>query len=430
MNKLKNKVLIITYYWPPYSSPGVQRWVKFVKYFNKFNIQPYVYTPQILSIDQSDDSLILDIPKNVDVIKKPIFLFDKILKVFLPKHYANYSKGIIPSKEKLSIIDKVLLYFRGNFFIPDPKLFWAKSSVNYLKNYIVLNEIDTIITTGPPHSMHLLGKKLKLLTKVKWLADFRDPWTKIWYNKKFYFTKSTLNKHKKLEKSVLNEADHIIVTSNRLNVEYSKLTNKPVSTITNGFDHINDDDFKLDKKFTISHIGSMLSDRNPELLWKVLNKLVREVNGLNKFLKLNLVGNVSTEVKESIKKYSLESYVDYIGHITYDQTSTYLKNSQLLLLIQTNQVESNYIIPAKLFEYLNSNRPIISISNNDDVYNIINETNVGFNFQYDQEVKLYNCILNYFNEFKNDGISILPKNTNNYSRFELTRSVSNIIKNL
>ena len=174
----------------------------------------------------------------------------------------------------------------------------------------------------------------------------------------------------------------------------------------------------------------MLSDRNPELLWKVLNKLVREVNGLNKFLKLNLVGNVSIEVKESIKKYYLESYVDYIGHINYNQTSTYLKNSQLLLLIQTNQVESNYIIPAKLFEYLNSNRPIISISNNDDVYNIINETNVGFNFQYDQEVELYNCILNYFNKFKNGGISILPKNTNNYSRFELTRSVSNIIKNL
>ena len=430
MNKLKNKVLIITYYWPPYSSPGVQSWLKFVKYFEKFNIKPYVYTPEFSNINQVDQSLISDITESTVIIKKPIFLLDSILRIFLPHKYSQFNKGLIPSEENLNIIDKILLYLRGNFFIPDPKIFWANRSVNFIKNYVYQNNIDTIITTGPPHSMHLLGQKIKNSTNIKWIADFRDPWTNIWYNKKFYFTKSTLNKHKELEKSVLNEADHIIVTSNRLNVEYSKLTNKPISTITNGFDHINDDDFKLDKKFSISHIGSMFSDRNPDILWKVLNKLVREVNGLNEFLKLNLVGNVSIEVKESIRKYSLESYVEYIGHITYDQTSTYLKNSQLLLLIQTNQVESNYIIPAKLFEYLNSNRPIISISNNDDVYNIINETNVGFNFQYDHEVELYNCILNYFNKFKNGGISILPRNTNNYSRFELTRSVSNIIKNL
>ncbi|RZP00794.1 MAG: glycosyl transferase family 1 [Flavobacteriales bacterium] len=427
---MKNKVLIITYYWPPYSGPGVQRWLKFVKYFSQFNIMPSVYTPQISDINQLDKSLTIDIPANVDIIKKPIFLFDKIFKLFLPKHYANYNKGFIPSKEKLSIIDKILLFVRGNFFIPDPKLFWAKNSVNFLKNYIISNKIDTIITTGPPHSMHLLGKRLKSLTKVKWLADFRDPWTNIWYNKKFFFTKSTLNKHKKLEKNILNEADHIIVTSNRLNIEYSKLTNKPISTITNGFDHFNYDDFNLDTKFSISHIGTMLSDRNPYILWKVLSRLINEVNDLKHHLQLNLVGNVSVEVKQSIKKHSLEPYVQYIGHISYDQTSKYLKNSQILLLIQTNKVESNYIIPAKLFEYLNSSRPIISISNNDDVESIINDTNVGFNFKYDQEIELYNCILNYFEKFKADGISILPNNTNKYNRIELTRSISNIIKNL
>ena len=427
---MKNKVFIITYYWPPYSGPGVQRWLKFIKYFNQFDIHPYVYTPQISNINQSDDSLITDIPKNIDIIKKPIFLYDKFLKLFLPKYYANYSKGLIPTKERLTIIDKILLFLRGNFFIPDPKLFWAKGSVKILKNHITSNEIDTIITTGPPHSMHLLGKKLKSLTNVKWLADFRDPWTNIWYNKKFFFTKSTLNKHKYLEKSVLNEADHIIVTSNRLNKEYSKLTNSPISTITNGFDYINNDDSILDDKFSISHIGSMLSDRNPEILWKVLNNLIKEEKILKNYLKLNLVGNVSFEVKESIKKYSLESYVEYVGHIPYDQTSKYLKNSQILLLIQTNKLESNYIIPAKLFEYLNSNRPIISISNNDDVDNIIKDTNVGSNFKYDQELELYDCILNYFEKFLNDGISILPKNINKYNRIELTKSISNIIKNL
>jgi hypothetical protein len=174
----------------------------------------------------------------------------------------------------------------------------------------------------------------------------------------------------------------------------------------------------------------MLSDRNPEILWKVLNNLIKEEKILKNYLKLNLVGNVSFVVKESIKKYSLEPYVEYIGHVAYDQTSKYLKNSQILLLIQTNKLESNYIIPAKLFEYLNSNRPIISISNNDDVDNIIKDTNVGSNFKYDQELELYDCILNYFEKFLNDGISILPKNINKYNRIELTKSISNIIKNL
>ncbi|MDA9356798.1 glycosyl transferase family 1, partial [Flavobacteriaceae bacterium] len=324
---MKKKVLIITYYWPPYSSPGVQRWLKFVKYFDQFNIEPYVYTPEINNINQEDKSLVLDIPSSVVVIKKPIFLFDSILNFFSPNHYSRYSKGIIPSKEKLTIIDKVLLYLRGNFFIPDPKIFWANKSVNYLKKYIVLNNIDTIITTGPPHSMHILGQKLKKSTDVNWLADFRDPWTNIWYHKKFYFTKLTLEKHKFLENGILNDADHIIVTSESLNFEFSKLTKKPISTITNGFDYINNNKANLDKEFSMSHIGSMLSDRNPEILWKVLKRLITEVKGFSDSFKLNLIGNLSDEVKDSIKHYSLDSYVRYVGHIPYNETSNYLQNS-------------------------------------------------------------------------------------------------------
>ncbi|MDC1491919.1 hypothetical protein N8376_01000 [Flavobacteriaceae bacterium] len=278
--------------------------------------------------------------------------------------------------------------------------------------------------------MHILGQKLKKSTDVNWLADFRDPWTNIWYHKKFYFTKLTLEKHKFLENGILNDADHIIVTSESLNFEFSKLTKKPISTITNGFDYINNNKANLDKEFSMSHIGSMLSDRNPEILWKVLKRLITEVKGFSDSFKLNLIGNLSDEVKDSIKHYSLDSYVRYVGHIPYNETSNYLQNSQTLLLIQTNKIESNSIIPAKLFEYLNSNRPIISISNNLDVVKIIADTKVGYNFNYNQELDLYNSILDYFTKFSKGGIEISPKNINNYSRFELTKSISNIITNL
>ena len=427
---MKKKVLIITYYWPPFSSPGVQRWLKFVKYLDEFNIKPYIYTPDISNINQEDESLMSDIPESAVIIKKPIFLFDSILRLFLPNKYNQFNKGLIPSKENLTIIDKILLYFRGNFFIPDPKIFWANRSLNFIKKYIALNNIDTIITTGPPHSMHLLAQKIKNSTNVKWIADFRDPWTNIWYHKKFYFSKSTLAKHKLLELEVLNDADHIIVTSNTLNDEYSKLTKTSVSTITNGFDYSNVNKEVLDEKFTISHIGSILSDRNPKMLWKVLSKALKEVEGFKDLFKLNLIGNVSDEVRRSVKEFSLEKYVKYIGHIPYASTSKYLKKSQILLLIQTNRNESNSIIPAKLFEYLNSNRPIISISNNKDVKNIITETEVGYCFNYNEEVELFNCLSSSYSKFIDNTLKISPNNINKYSRFELTRSISDIISKL
>ena len=215
-----------------------------------------------------------------------------------------------------------------------------------------------------------------------------------------------------------------------MNDEYSKLTKTSISTITNGFDYFNDNEAVLDKKFTISHIGSILSDRNPEMLWRVLSKVLKEVKGLKDSFILNLIGNVSDEVRHSVKEFSLENYVKYIGHIPYSDTNKYLKKSQILLLIQTNHNESNSIIPAKLYEYLNSNRPIISISNNKDVKSIIEETGVGYNFNYNEEVELFNCISSSYSKFMDNTLKISPNNINKYSRFELTRSISDIISKL
>ena len=188
---MKKKVLIITYYWPPFSSPGVQRWLKFVKYFDQFNIKPHIYTPDISNINQVDQSLISDIPETAVIIKKPIFLLDSILKLFLPKKH-NHVEIQFQDLNNLTFIDKILLYVRGNFIIPDPKIYWANKSVSFIQNYIALNGIETIITTGPPHSMHLLGQKIKKSTNIKWIADFRDPWSDLYYNKvlflKIYFS--------------------------------------------------------------------------------------------------------------------------------------------------------------------------------------------------------------------------------------------------
>ena len=198
------KVLIITYYWPPSGGPGVQRWLKFVKYLREFDIEPVVYIPENPTYPIVDDSMQSEIPKDIVILKQPIFEPYAFAQVFSKKETKTISKGIIAENNKQSFLQKKLLYIRGNFFIPDARKFWVKPSVKFLKKYIKEEGINTIITTGPPHSVHLIGMGLKEQLGVKWYADFRDPWTTIGYHDKLRLTQQSIQKHKVLEKCYIN----------------------------------------------------------------------------------------------------------------------------------------------------------------------------------------------------------------------------------
>jgi len=302
MNK---KALIITYYWPPAGGPGVQRWLKFVKYLRDFNVEPIVYIPENPNYPIIDESLLNEVPKDITILKQPIKEPYGFASLLSKKSSQNISKGIIPKRKKQSIIEKILLYIRGNFFIPDARKNWIKPSVNYLLDYIKDNKIETIITTGPPHSLHLIGLQLKQELKVKWLADFRDPWTSIGYHKQLKLIKSSINKHKQLERQVLQEADQVIVTSFRTKKEFEKITKKPINVITNGYDSKQVENVSLDSKFSLSHIGSLLSERNPDVLWQVLSDITKENKVFQSQFQLILVGAVSQEILKSLEKYNL-----------------------------------------------------------------------------------------------------------------------------
>ncbi|MEX1382275.1 MAG: glycosyl transferase family 1, partial [Lutibacter sp.] len=199
------KVLIITYYWPPAGGSGVQRWLKFVKYFRDFDIEPVVYTVENPKYPILDESLVKDIPKGIEVLKQPIFEPNNLLSFFGKKK--TESAGFLNPNP--SFFEKILQYIRANYFIPDARKFWIKPSVNYLKKYISKNNIDAIITTGPPHSMHLIGLKLKKQLGINWIADFRDPWTEIDYFHQLPLSKKAINKHHFLEQEVLLNADKV-----------------------------------------------------------------------------------------------------------------------------------------------------------------------------------------------------------------------------
>nr|WP_303318042.1 glycosyltransferase family 4 protein [Flavivirga sp. MEBiC07777] len=423
------KTLIITYYWPPAGGPGVQRWLKFVKYLPEFDIDPVVYIPENPNYPLVDESLVSEVSNHITILKQPIKEPYKLAGLFSKKSSKTISKGIISDNKKQSFIEKVMLYIRGNFFIPDARIGWVKPSVSYLSQYISENNIKTIITTGPPHSLHLIGLQLKERLGVRWLADFRDPWTTIGYHKQLKLSRSSKKKHIALEKQVLNTADQIIVTSFTTKKEFQQITNCPIEVITNGYDYEATHAFNLDVKFSIAHIGSLLSKRNPDVLWKVLSDLRKENNGFLKDFQLNFIGAVSEEVLKTIKKYNLSDCTFELGYVSHKEAIVFQKKSQVLLLVEIDSEDTKCIIPGKLFEYMVSNRPILAIGPKaSDVEKIIKETNTGAYFNYDDYELLKTTILEYYKAFKGKKLQSNPIGLQKYSRKQLTQQLATLIK--
>lgn len=424
----RRKALIITYYWPPAGGPGVQRWLKFVKYLPEFGVEPIVYIPENPSYPLVDDSLITEVSEDLTILKQPIKEPYKLAGVFSKKASKTISKGIISEEKAQHFFEKVMLYIRGNYFIPDARKGWVKPSVQFLSDYIKKENIKTIITTGPPHSLHLIGLKLKRRIGVKWIADFRDPWTTIGYHKQLKLTKKSQQKHKELERLVLNTADNIIVTSSVTKKEFKVITTKPINVITNGYDYEPVGKIELDSKFSLSHIGSLLSKRNPEVLWKVLSDLITENEDFAQDFQLNFVGAVSENVLNSIENFSLGNHVNKLGYVSHKESVRYQKKSQILLLVEIDSRETQCIIPGKLFEYMVSNRPIVALGpKGSDVESILKETNTGNYFNYQDYDSLKNIILIHYKAFQINTLQSHGIGLQKYSRKKLTESLSKLI---
>jgi glycosyltransferase involved in cell wall biosynthesis len=422
------KLLIITYYWPPAGGPGVQRWLKFVKYLPDFNTQPIVYIPENPTYPIIDNGLQSEVSEKAIILKKKIVEPYGFASFFGKNKTKKISSGIIPNQKKQSFVEKTLLWVRGNIFIPDARFLWVKPSVNYLKKYIEENKIDTIVTSGPPHSLHLIGLQLKKELNVKWFADFRDPWTTIGYHKVLKLSSSAEKKHKALEKEVLTTADTIIVTSKTTKTEFQAITSQPIEVITNGYDVEKVTKQPLDEKFTLAHIGSFLSERNPRILWKALRELIKENPDFKKDFQLKLIGAVSQEVLDTITEFRLNDYVLNLGYVSHQEAVEHQRKSQVLLLIEINSNDTKSIIPGKLFEYMVSERPIIAVGpEGSDFAEIITSTNTGVFFLYDELEQLKEILLKYYNLYKEQNLKVNAVGLQQYSRKSLTEKLSKLI---
>lgn len=420
------KALIITYYWPPSGGSGVQRWLKFVKYLRDFQIEPVIYTVKNPNYAIEDNTLQSEVPENIEVIRQSIWEPNNLLS-FFGSNKKETSAGFLSPNP--SIIGKLAQYIRANYFIPDARKYWIKPSIKYLTKYLKDNKIDIIITTGPPHSTHLIGLKLRKKLNIKWIADFRDPWTEIDYFHQLPLTKRSIEMHHQMEEQVLKNADTVLVVGKTMANSFKKFTKK-IEVITNGYDTYEiKKEVRLDEKFSLVHIGMLNSDRNHVILWKTLQELCLENREFSDDLQLKFIGKLANDVVRDIEKYKLKKHTTFINYLVHSEVLRHQLSAQVLLLSVNNVPSAKGIITGKIFEYLQANRPILAIGpTNGDLAEIINYTNSGIIIDFENEFKLKKVILKLYNDFKNNVLKVDSRNIKHYHRKELTNQLAKIIK--
>jgi glycosyltransferase involved in cell wall biosynthesis len=422
------KVLIITYYWPPAGGSGVQRWLKFTKYLPKYNWQPIIYTPENPYFEVKDQALLNDIPAEAKIWKTPIWEPYALKDKLFGKGSESQSAGVITNKKSLK--NKVLNWVRGNMFIPDPKIYWVKPSVKVLLKKILEEDIHHIITSGPPHSMHLIGLGLKkAMPNLKWIADFRDPWSELDLLNEFQLNNSSMKKHKDLEREVLQTADVTLTVSETWVKDLKRLGGNRVELITNGYDA---DDFELksktNDKFIIGHYGLLNHLRNPKYLWKSLANLCVNNKAFNSKLEIHLSGNIDVEVIAEIESYScLKGKVKQLGYLSHAEVLSEYNEASVLLLLLFNSKSGVGNYPGKIFEYFAAKKTILAFGPIfSDAKRLIEKTNTGMYFSYEKEDIEYN-ILQLFT--KSSIYSQYP-DLEVYSREKITIDLANLLNTL
>ncbi len=426
---MKNKVLIVAYYWPPAGGPGVQRWLKFAIHLPEHGIEPVLFVPDNPAYPIIDNELVAQVPHDLKVYRGPIWEPYRMAG-FLSKKTKKISSGIIPPLKKAGVLEKLAIWIRGNLFIPDARVFWVGPSVSRIGRILIDEGIDTVITTGPPHSVHLIGLELQKRHKIKWIADFRDPWTTIGYHSSLMLTPFAQRRHKQLEHAVLSSASRVIATSPSTAAEFRNIGAKNVTVITNGFEPV-EMDVKLDSKFTVAHIGSLLAGRNPVNLWQALAEMMAEVPGFKHDFLLELTGTVSQEVAESIAAAGLSSHLTISPYLPHQEAVRRQRSAQVLLLIEIDSPETRAILPGKLFEYMASGRPILAVGpEGSDIEAIIRETRSGAFFNHLQKEEIKQFIGTLYQDFKNGSLKSDAIGTQPYTRRETSRKLAQLIRGL
>ena len=430
------RVLIITYYWPPTGGSGVQRWVKFAKYLPSEGWQPVIYTPENPEQLAVDHSLEAEIPEDTEIIKTHITEPYELYKRFLKRSgHSREAVEVNPvNAQNKSLAQKAAMWIRGNLFRPDPRCLWIRPSVRFLKKYLEEHPVDLIVSTGPPQSMHLIGRRLAEETGLPWIADFRDPWTKIFYFKHLAMTKATERWHHRMEKKVLDDATSVVAVSPLVQQEFQAMTQTPVELITNGYDECDFPDERNtaaaggpDKDFTVTHTGLFAADGNPTVLWEVLAEKCADDADFRNKLKIRLIGKTDEQIRKAIDNAGLKENLTDLGYQPHNIAVEEQRQASLLILPLRKEPEYRAVLPGKLFEYLASCRPIFGIGQTDGAMSmILNQTKTGVVLDWNDKEGIRNHIDNCWTRHLEGRLETDSADISGFTRRSLTRQMAKL----
>lgn len=395
------KILIITYYWPPSGGAGVQRWLKFSKY-----LPEYGFTPVILTVDekqasyaQLDYSLLQEIDPKLQVHKTDTFEPYNLYRRISGKKEIPY--GGFSNQKKITLFEKLSRFVRGNLFVPDPRKGWNRHALKKALQLIRTEQIEIVITSGPPHSTHLIGEKIKKRTGIRWIADFRDPWTDIYYYKELYHSPLAIWYDKILEKQVLTGSDKIITVSEEVGkLLLAKIPGsaEKIVVIPNGYDEADFENVPIVKNdfFTIAYTGTISTSYRIDQLIEAVALLPEMVKTQ---MKIRFIGNVPDEILRLFHLKNLESMVEVLGYVPHERAVAQMASASLLLMAIPDSPDNKGIVTGKFFEYLAARRPILAIGpKGGDVDILVQRCKAGKLFSYDETEKMNTFILELFEQ--------------------------------
>ena len=422
-----SKILIITYYWPPDAGAGVPRVVKFAKYLKRHGYDPIIITSGKKS-KIKDKSFISD-TVGLRVLRTSNFIWES-------GNGNNSSKSSSSKSNYYSVIkSRIRNFIRINFLIPDSKIFWFNKAIKLSSQVIKKNKIDVIITTSPPYTVQLIGLKLKKKHKVNWISDFRDPWTEqVNYNIEYKNPLSTkINEY--LERKVLNNSDLIITVGEKLKDLLAQKTETAIKVIHNGFDKedfISVSESRISSRFVVGYYGSMSKYQIPKSLIEFINNSKNLYPSLYKDILFRVAGKISPEAKVYLDQNIDSNKLEILGYIDHKKFISEITKEQILLQLIPNQSGSEVIIGSKLYEYLNTDNPILFLGDlNSEGSKLTACLKGDGTYSYSDKEGISTFLLKHYDYWKNNkGLNSSTKNVEFFSRENLTKELINYLQKL
>ncbi len=428
------KVLIMTYYWPPSGGSGVQRILKFVKYLPEYGWMPIVLTARDGDYLAIDETLVKDIPDGtrVETVTAREF-YDVYRKATGKKKQETLPVGAYVTNESDSLMERLAKWVRVNVLVPDARFSWIRPFTKAALKIIEQENIDVLLSTSPPQSVQVAAWRIRKASNIPWVADYRDPWTEIFFYQNMKRNALAKGLDEYLERRAIENADKIITVSNQIAKRFrERFPDIDCKMIPNGYD-VSDIPAERPEithgKFRIGYIGNLMALQNPEILWQVLAELASEDKQFRDDVQLHFTGKVDVDARRQIEQLGLLDLTVYESYVPHPVAVERMMTSSALLFILPNTPDNKGVLTGKLFEYIASGRPLLAIGPSDgDASQIIHDVDGGRMCDFDDRAALKARVRELYEAWKSGMLTDMAPDMKRTSQFERKAQAGELAK--